>query len=213
MACRSFPFTAGVGVDEQRKTEETDRRYRREIAHRVVRQRLEQRHADRVPLVEPQERITVGLGLHRRFRGDDLAGARPVVDDELLAELLRELLPDHARGDVGDPARCVGEQDLDRLRGIILRERDGAEQRGERHVCGEEQRRTPSHPGARAAHAASFCHFPCPRRFMSPERADTRGIDCKANPGRYGSACTAVLVAYCWIFANKPDRTGARSGT
>src|SRR6266446_10167837 len=30
-----------VGVEEQRKTEETDRRYRREIADRVVRQRLE----------------------------------------------------------------------------------------------------------------------------------------------------------------------------
>ena len=35
----------------------------------------------------------------------------------------------------------------------------------------------------------------------------------RRNPGRYGSACTAVLVAYCWIFANKPDRAGARSGT
>src|SRR5262249_25111167 len=46
-----------------------------------------------------------------------------------LPELPRELLRDHARGDVGDAARAVRQQDLDRLSGVALRERTRGSQR------------------------------------------------------------------------------------
>jgi hypothetical protein len=78
-------------------------------------------------LIEPQEGVAVGLGLHRSLGGDDLACARPVVDDDLLAERLRKPLRQHARRDVGHAARRVGKEHLDRLGRIVLREGSGPE--------------------------------------------------------------------------------------
>src|SRR5882672_10481818 len=83
-------------------------------------------------LVEPEQRVPVGLGLHHRLAGDHLARAGPVLDEHLLTEALRQFLRDHARGDVGDTARAVRQQDPDRLSGIVLRERrPGAREQGQ----------------------------------------------------------------------------------
>ena len=52
-------------------------------------------------------------------RRRDAAGARHVLDDEILAELFAELLGDEPRGDVGNAARPERQNDAHRLVGII----------------------------------------------------------------------------------------------
>src|SRR5262249_13076413 len=96
--------------------------------------------------------------------GTDLAvGARPVVDHDLLAECLAELLAEGARHDVGDAAGRIGNHDADRLGRIRLSrgawERDGAEHR-------EPRDRTPYATRA-----------PCPsRRHVIPRLSRPRAI-------------------------------------
>jgi hypothetical protein len=62
-------------------------------------------------------------------RADVAGAARPVVDDELLFEPLRQRLSDHARDDVGRDSGGIGHDDAHRPRRIV-----------ERH-CGPRQRR------------------------------------------------------------------------
>jgi hypothetical protein len=50
-----------------------------------------------------QERVSVGRRIHDQFGADIAGGTRPVLDDERLAEPLRERLADQACSDVGAP--------------------------------------------------------------------------------------------------------------
>jgi hypothetical protein len=55
-------------------------------------------------------------------RGADIAGAaRPVVDDELLLEPLRQRLSNHARDNVGRNSGGIGDDDAHRPRRIVER--------------------------------------------------------------------------------------------
>jgi hypothetical protein len=54
---------------------------------------------------DDEQRVTVGRRSYDGFGADVAAGARPVVDDELLAQAFREPLRDQARVmSVGPPA-------------------------------------------------------------------------------------------------------------
>jgi hypothetical protein len=85
------------------------------------------------------QNITVRRGTGRGLGGDDPAGAGPVVDDELLAELLGELVGDDPRGHVGDSASPVRDDDAHRAVRIAGLRR-GRQQR-ERGRRGREQSR------------------------------------------------------------------------
>jgi hypothetical protein len=112
-----------------------------EVLHRIVRQRLlgggREHHAG---LRAIGERMPV----RRRFRGrierNDLARARPVLDDERLPQALAQVFAHDAREGIAQTARRVRNDEADRLGGIALRECAGrcngekeGEHPGERH--------------------------------------------------------------------------------
>ena len=81
-----------------------------------------------------QQRVAVGRGLGRHVGADAAAGARPVLDNDLLAQRLAELLGGHARQDVGRLAGRGRDDDAQRLGRPSLWARDGegkCERRGE----------------------------------------------------------------------------------
>src|SRR5262245_1352335 len=88
-----------------------------------------------------KKRIAVRERTHDGLRGDITAGTRPVLDDELLAEPLRQPLTDETRGDVGATGGGIADNQAHRPRRISLRPseaRDGGRQRGS--ACGEMQK-------------------------------------------------------------------------
>jgi DnaK suppressor protein len=74
---------------------------------------LEQGGADRGAVAGQLQDVAVGRRARHRLGGDDPAGSRAVVDDELLAEFEGQALGDDARRGIGDAARAVGNDDAD----------------------------------------------------------------------------------------------------
>jgi hypothetical protein len=109
---------------QRRVNDEYHRRYRcqrdrRQILDGIVGHALEQALRDRdLGGVSHEDRVSVG----RRLGGDigayHAAGARTIVDHDLLAPRLRQLLRDHAREDVGGAAGRIRCNDADRPRWI-----------------------------------------------------------------------------------------------
>src|SRR5262249_35249455 len=66
-------------------------------------------------------RVAIGRRFHHRLHGDIAARARPVIDDELLAEALRQPLADQPRIDVVRAARREADDDAHRAGRIGLR--------------------------------------------------------------------------------------------
>src|SRR5262249_14666077 len=83
-----------------------------------------ERGVDRGRGRDHEKRIAVGGHLHDGLGGDIACGARPVLDDELLAEPLGEPLPHQAREDVGRAAGGEADDKPHRPRRIALRRRD-----------------------------------------------------------------------------------------
>ena len=77
-------------------------------------------------------RVAVGLGFRREIEPDGERPARPVVDHDLLAELLAELRAEDARDRIGGAARRLRHDQPDRLVGKFggrrKRERRGKQQ-------------------------------------------------------------------------------------
>jgi len=73
---------------------------RRDIADKIVIELVVERRVDRVRRADQEQRIAVGGRTHDRLGADIGAGARAVLDDELLTEPLRQPLAHQARGDV-----------------------------------------------------------------------------------------------------------------
>ena len=82
-----------------------DARDRRDVADEIEIELVVERRVDRVRRTDQKECIAVGGRTHDRLGADIAAGARPVLDDEWLAEPLRQPLTDQARDDVGRAAR------------------------------------------------------------------------------------------------------------
>ena len=78
---------------------------------------------------DQQQRVAVRRRAHDRLGADIAAGARPVLDDEWLAEPLRQPLADQARDDVGAAAGGKADDDAHRPRRIGLRPRDARDGR------------------------------------------------------------------------------------
>ena len=82
-----------------------------------------------------EQRITVRRRLHDRFGAEIAAGARPVLDDELLTEPLRQPLPHQARKNIGRAAGGEADDDAHRVGRIGFRQgeaRDGRQRDGAR---------------------------------------------------------------------------------
>ena len=75
-------------------------RDRRDVADEIEIEFVVERRIDRVRRTDQEERVAVRRRAHDRLGGDIAAGARPVLDDEWLAEPLRQPLTDQAREDV-----------------------------------------------------------------------------------------------------------------
>ena len=82
-----------------------DARDRRDVADEVEIKLVVKRRIDGVRRAHQEQRVAVRCRLHDRLGGDIGAGAGSVLDDERLAELLRQPLTHQAREGVGGAAR------------------------------------------------------------------------------------------------------------
>ncbi len=112
-----------------------------EILDRVEAQLRVEMDVDRVRADRThQQVVAVGLHARRELGADVAAGAAAVVDDDRLAQLLRDRLGDHARGGVDAAARRPGHHQLDRLVRVAAGARLGIRRGGDgeqgRHQAG-----------------------------------------------------------------------------
>src|SRR5262245_27276820 len=91
------------------------------IADEIETKLIVEGRVDRVAGEDQKKRIAVRLRPHDRLRADIAARARSIVDDELLAQPLRELLSNQTSYCVGRTARRVADDDAHRPRWIRLR--------------------------------------------------------------------------------------------
>ena len=97
-------------------------RDRRKAGDRVIAEVLVERGADgeRARACE-QQRVAIGLGRRDELRREGAAGARPVLDDDRLAEPGRQMLRDEACHHVDRPARRERHDQLNEALGIRRR--------------------------------------------------------------------------------------------
>ena len=112
---------------------------------------LVERGVDRVGGADQQKGIAVRRRIHHAFGGDIAAGARPVVDDNLLTEPLGEPLRHHPRRNVGGTAGRKSNDQAHRPRRIGLRRCDPRERREDGGTCCQMQKLS-----ARTFHRAPF---------------------------------------------------------
>jgi len=127
-------FVTTVAVSSQHHRRITDGRNRRKNAFDVVRYVLEQRGVDRdVAGRDHDQRIAVWRCSCRVSHGDETVGARPILNDDLLPPSLGQLRADDPRRDIRNAAGCVGHEDSDRPRRVVLRQSGprGAHQKGD----------------------------------------------------------------------------------
>ena len=98
-----------------------DGRDGRNVADEIVIELLVERRVECVVGNDEEQHMTVRRCFHDDFGADISAAARPVLDDEWLAEPLREPLTDQARGDVGNAASRGRDDDAHRPHRIGLR--------------------------------------------------------------------------------------------
>ena len=78
-----------------------DARDRRDIADEIEIELFIERRIDSVRRTNQEERIAIGGRAHDHFGCDVGASARPVLNDEWLAQPIRQPLPHQTRDDVG----------------------------------------------------------------------------------------------------------------
>jgi hypothetical protein len=86
-------------------------RDRRKILERIVGElAVEERIHDERAVDRHQQRVAIGRGLGDGLGADDGVGARPVVDDDLLAQIFAHLLAHEAAEEIGGAARARTER-------------------------------------------------------------------------------------------------------
>ena len=115
---------------------------RRDVADKVEAELLVERDVDRVLRVHQEQRIAVGRHMGHGFGCDVAGGARPHLDQELLAKLFREELRDHTRDEIGRAARRLADDDFHRPRWIRLRPCDAGRGRQHGSARGQMQKST-----------------------------------------------------------------------
>ena len=93
---------------------------RRDVADEIEIEFVVERRVDRVAATDQEQRVAVRRRSYDDFGADITAGTRPVLDDEWLAEPLRQPLTDQAREDVGRAARGKADNHVHRPRRIGL---------------------------------------------------------------------------------------------
>jgi hypothetical protein len=88
--------------DERRAYDACDRR---DVTDEIEIELVVERRVDRVPCANNEQRVAVGRGTHNRLGADIAAATRPVVDNKLLAEALRQPLTHQTREDVARTRR------------------------------------------------------------------------------------------------------------
>ena len=109
--------TRGIDLHDVRNPDDTGHRH--DIAHEIERQLVVERRVDPVGGIDQQQRVAVRRRVHDDLGADIVAGARPVVDDELLAEPLRQILPHQAGQDVDRAAGRIARDHVHRPRRIV----------------------------------------------------------------------------------------------
>ena len=115
-----------------------EQRHCGKILDEVVVELAVQRHIDGVRDVAHQQRVTVGRRLRRELGTDVGAGARPVVEDNLLGKALGQLAAEDARQRVGTPARRERQDEADRFVRILRVHRRDAGNQGGRNQDGKQ---------------------------------------------------------------------------
>jgi len=109
---------------DQRKRHAGHQPNRRKILHGIVSQLLVERLVDgERGRGRHQQRVAVGIGLGHQLRANDRVGARPVIDEDLLAEILAHLVGNDAGEEIGGPAGREWNDEADLPRRIGLRRR------------------------------------------------------------------------------------------
>ena len=93
----------------------------RDIADEIVVELVVERRVGRVETTDQEKRVAVCGRAHDHLGADVAAATRPVVDNKLLAEPLRQPLSDQARRDVGRAGRGEWHDQTHRSRRIGLR--------------------------------------------------------------------------------------------
>jgi hypothetical protein len=93
---------------------------RRAVAQEYERKILVERLPDRVVGRDEHDGVAVGGGIDHRIGRDHAAGADPVLDHELLTEMVRQPLPEHARHDVVRPPGGEADHKVNGLAGIFV---------------------------------------------------------------------------------------------
>ena len=113
-----------LGLRRQRRVADDHERNRREHGHGFeILQRIERQLRVEADVGRKRsggadtERVAVGRGLGHQGQADVAAGARPVVDDDLLAQAFIEARHQHADHGVGASAWRKGDDHADRLVG------------------------------------------------------------------------------------------------
>jgi hypothetical protein len=101
-----------------------DARDRRDILDKIVVELFVERRVDHIIGADSEQRVAIGGRTHDGLGSDIAAGARPVLNDELLTELLGEPLTYYARDDVNRLAGGKSDDDAHRPRRIGLRPRE-----------------------------------------------------------------------------------------
>src|SRR5258707_6089879 len=102
----------------------------RKIFEHVVRHALEQAHADRLSVPHFAERVSVCGSTQHCSHGSDSAGARPILDDKRLLQVLTELVCEQPDGQIAGAAGPIGYEDADRLARIVAGRLGGIAQSG-----------------------------------------------------------------------------------
>ena len=89
-------------------------RDRRDVADKIEAEVVVQCRVERVNRRNVEQRVAVRRRAHDCFGGDIAAGARPVLDDEWLAETLRQRLTDQACKEVRRAARRLADDQVHR---------------------------------------------------------------------------------------------------
>ncbi len=95
-----------------------DQRDRHEVLHRIVARLGIDGRIDAVRHVGVEQRVAVGRRPRDDLRAQHAGGARPVVDDQVVAADLLELLRHQPPGEVGAAARRIGHHEADGLRRV-----------------------------------------------------------------------------------------------
>ena len=117
-----------------------DARDRRDVSDEIEIELVEERRGDRVRRSDQQKRIAVCGRPHDRLGSDAVAASRPVLDDEWLAEPLRQPLAQQACEDVAGNAGGIGDHHAHRPRRIGLRQSEARHRRERGSARGQLQK-------------------------------------------------------------------------